>query len=261
MKIIGQIVDNNINKFDPWEGKVVPILLDSLKNRFQPRFKNRIFAAKVLAGALEDALKKMKIDKKESLLLLGIPRGGVVVADIVATKLPYNCEFDIVIPRKLTAPHNQEIAIGAVMEDEILFLNYEITTELEIDKEYIEKEKKKQLEEIKRRKSLYYSSLEKVPTIQNKVVILIDDGAATGATIIAAARWVKKKNPKILVIAVPVTSKDTVEMLKLECNIVVTGTTPSSSVFKTVGQYYQEFKPVEDERVIEICRSRNLFSL
>jgi hypothetical protein len=75
-------------------------------------------AAKILAGALEDSLKKLNLDKKkDSLLILGIPRGGVVVADIVASKLPYNCEFDIVIPRKLTAPYNQEIAIGAVMKE------------------------------------------------------------------------------------------------------------------------------------------------
>jgi predicted phosphoribosyltransferase len=92
-------------------------LFDSLKNRFQLRFKNREFGAKILAGALEDSLKKLKIDKKkDSLLILGIPRGGVVVADIVASKIPYNCEFNIVIPRKLTAPHNQEIAIGAIIE-------------------------------------------------------------------------------------------------------------------------------------------------
>jgi len=128
-------------------------LFDSLKNKFQLRFKNRVFAAKILAGALEDSLKKMKIDKAtDSLLILGIPRGDVIIADVVASKLPFNCEFDIVIPRKLTSPHNQEIAIGAIIEDGTLFLNDELINELEIDKEYIEKEKKRQLEEIKRRK-------------------------------------------------------------------------------------------------------------
>ncbi len=95
-------------------------LFDPLKSKFQLRFKNRIFAAKILAGALEDSLKKMKIDKKDdSLLLLGIPRGGVIVADVVASKLSYKCDFDIIIPSKLTAPHNQETAIGAIMEEDI----------------------------------------------------------------------------------------------------------------------------------------------
>ena len=234
-------------------------MLESLKSKFQLCFRNRIFAAKILAGALEDSLKKLKIDKrKESLLVLGIPRGGVVIADIVISKLPYSCKVDIVIPRKLTAPHNQEIAIGAIMEDESLFLNDELIRDLEIDDEYIEKEKVNQREEIKRRKSLYCNTLGKDPVIADKNVILVDDGAATGATLIVAARWIKKQNPKKLLIAIPVTSKDTFEALKRECDMVITGTTPSSSTFKTVGQYYQEFKPVEDEQVIEVCRRRKL---
>ena len=254
-------LNNNINKFELVMEESATSMFDSLKNKFQLRFKNREFAAKILAGALEDSLKKLKIDKKnDQLLILGIPRGGVIVADMIASKLPYNCEYDIVIPRKLIAPHNQEIAIGATMEDGILYLNDDLIKELEIDKEYIEKEKVRQLEEIKRRKSLYCSSQKNGYDIQNKIVILVDDGAATGATLIAAVRWIRKQNPKKLVIAIPVTSKDTSEMLKQECDLVVTGTTPSSSVFKTVGQYYQEFKPVEDQEVIKICNRRGLFS-
>jgi predicted phosphoribosyltransferase len=212
-----------------------------------------VFAAKILAGALEDSLRKMKLDKKkDSLVLLGIPRGGVIVADVIASKLSYNYELDIVIPRKLTAPHNQEIAIGAIMEDETIFLNDEIISELEIDSEYIEKEKIRQLEEIKRRKSLYHTPKAKVQDIQNKVVILVDDGAATGATVIAAARWVKRQNPDKLIIAIPVTSKDTLEILKEESDMVVTATTPSATNFKTIGQYFQEFKAVEDKEVIGV---------
>jgi len=230
-------------------------LFESLKNKFQLCFKNREFAAKVLEGALEDSLKKLKIDRKnDSLLMLGIPRGGVIVADIIASKIPYKAEFDILIPRKLTAPYNAEIAIGAILEeeDETIFLNDDLINELVIDREYIQREKARQIEEIKRRKALYCNSKEKIYNIQGKTVILIDDGAATGATLIAATRWIKKQNPKRIVIAIPVTSKDTFETLKKEYDMVVTGTTPSSSVFKTVGQYYQEFKPVEDKEVIEV---------
>lgn len=241
-------------------------MFDSLKNRFQLRFKNREFAAKILAGALEDTLKKIKIDKKDdSLLILGIPRGGIVVADIVASKLPYNCDFDVIFPKKLTAPHNQEIAIGAIIAEEkvkeTIFLNDELIRDLDIDNDYIEKEIQKQLEEIRRRKSLYYVQNEMLHRIDNKIIVLIDDGAATGATIIVAARWIRIHNPKKLIIAIPVTSKGTSNILKAECDMVVTGTTPSSAVFKTVGQYYQDFRPIEDHEVIEVCRKRILFKL
>jgi putative phosphoribosyl transferase len=241
-------------------------LFDTLKNKFQLRFKNREFAAKILAGALEDSLKKLKLDKKkDSLLILGIPRGGVVIADIVMTKLPYNCEFDIFIPRKLTAPHNQEIAIGAIISsddsnDIVTYLNDELIRDLGIGNEYLEKEKLRQLDEIKRRKTLYRNSKDKSLDITEKNVILVDDGAATGATLIVAARWLRRQNPCKLIIAIPVTSKDTSELLNKECDMVVTGTTPSASVFKTVGQYYQEFKPIEDEQVVEICKQRNTSS-
>ena len=219
-------------------------MFGSIKNRFQLRFKNREFAARILAGALEDSFKKLKIDKKQDdLLILGIPRGGVVVADIVYSKLKssssFNCEFDIIIPRKLGAPGNQEIAIGAIMDDETSYLNEDLVKELDVSKEQIEKEKAIQIEEIKRRKTLYRNSKSDYD-IDNKIVILVDDGAATGATLIAAARWLRNnRNPKKLMIAIPVSSKDTIEILKKECGIVVTGTTTSSvTAFKSVAQFY-----------------------
>jgi predicted phosphoribosyltransferase len=242
------------------------MILDSLKSKFQPRFKNRESAASILTGALEDSFKKIKVDKNhDNLIVFGIPRGGVVVADIVYSKLKsssFNCEFDVIIPRRLGAPGNQEIGIGAIITDKdeanapISYLNEPLIKELEISNEYIEKENEIQIKEIKRRNSLYQNNnIKSNYNIKDKIVVLIDDGAATGATLIAAARWLRKKEPKKLIIAIPVATKDTVELLKKECDIVITGTTASStSSFKSVGQFYQEFKPVDDEKVIEICK-------
>ena len=193
----------------------------------------------------------------DNIVVLGIPRGGVITADVVARKLSAKY-FDIVIPRKLTDIDNKEQAIGAIMEDGTTYLDKEIIEELSIPSDYIEKEKAYQIQEIKRRTSLYRrEGLEY--KIQGKVAILVDDGAATGATIIAAARWIKKnQNPKRLIIAIPVAPKDTVKLLKNECDDIVVVTTSPSSSFRSVSQYYQVFDPVSDERVIEIMRSRGM---
>jgi putative phosphoribosyl transferase len=250
-------------------------MFDSLKNKFQLRYKNRELAANILTGALKDSFRKLKVDKKQdSILVLGIPRGGVVVADIVFSKLKsasFNCEFDIIIPRKLGAPGNQEIAIGAIMdggeggeggEDEITTcLNEDLIKELGISQEYIENEKLKQIEEIKRRKLLYRNNHNKECNIDKKIIIIVDDGAATGATLLAAARWIKRKREqyKKLIIAIPVAPKDAVEALKKESDMVITGSTASSiATFKSLAQFYQEFKSVDDKKVIEICKKHKL---
>ncbi|HEY9387159.1 MAG TPA: phosphoribosyltransferase family protein [Nitrososphaeraceae archaeon] len=233
------------------------MLLDKIRSKFQFRLKDRSTAGSILATALIGNLKSR--EERQQSIVLGIPRGGVIVADIIAKKL--SCEFDIIIPHKLRAPHNEEVAIGAIMEDGTTYLNEVIVKELEIPKEYIEKEKSQQLEEIKRRASLYRNNtLKEYYRIENRTVILADDGAATGATIIAAARWLRAtKNPAHFIIAIPVAPKDTVNLLKRE-NIdhLEVITSPPASNFKSVGQYYQSFEPVTDEQVRQIMRKRNL---
>jgi putative phosphoribosyl transferase len=230
------------------------MIFDKVSDKFQLRFKDRANAANILAAALMDNLKSR--EERQQSIVLGIPRGGVIVADIIAKKL--SCEFDIIIPHKLRAPHNEEVAIGAIMEDGTTYLNEVIVKELEIPKEYIEKEKSQQLEEIKRRASLYCNNVSKgyYHQIENRTVILADDGAATGATIIAAARWLRAtKNPAHFIIAIPVAPKDTVNLLKRE-NIdhLEVITSPPASNFKSVGQYYQSFEPVTDEQVMKIMK-------
>jgi putative phosphoribosyl transferase len=188
-------------------------------------------------------------------MTLAIPRGGVIVGDRVAKNL--SSEFDIIIPRKLRSPCNEEVAIGAVMEDGYVYLNPEIVSELSISQDYIEKEKSIQINEIRRRTAIYRNRADTIATrIRDKnIIVLIDDGVATGATVIVAARWIKTINPYRLIIGVPVAPRDSVKLLKKEANHVEVITSPSSSKFKSVGQYYQDFEPITDEEVINIMKS------
>lgn len=220
----------------------------------------------MLSKALQDTLKKLKKKGAQTdssgkqfesnVLVIGIPRGGVVMADVISKKL--SCETDLVIPRKLGAPDNKELAIGAVVEDGTLYLNQDIVDDLNITNEYIEHEKLEQIEEIKRRKLQYQRAEQYEPSskIKGKIVILVDDGIATGATIIAAARWIKKYLPKYLIIAAPVATKETIGILANEADAIEIIATPPNSKFQAVAQFYQNFRPVEDGEIKQIL-SRN----
>ncbi|MDQ6864180.1 MAG: phosphoribosyltransferase [Thermoproteota archaeon] len=231
-------------------------MFKALTRKFQFRFKDRISAASILGEALKDMIKKGQL---RNVIILGIPRGGVVTADVVARKL--KCKMDIIIPRKLADPDNKEYAIGAVMEDGTTYLDEERVNEAYITKEYIETEKLHQIEEIKRRMRLYpvetsSEAADHYSYLKHSSVILVDDGAATGATIIVAARSIRNRfRPQRLVIAVPVAPKDTVRLLKQESDVTEVITSPSQ--FHSVGQYYKEFNPVSDEQVIKILQDRS----
>jgi putative phosphoribosyl transferase len=215
------------------------------------KFRDRIDAAEILAERLTESFNNLKINRQEA-VILGIPRGGVIIADIVARKL--STGFDIVIGRKLGAPENKELAIGAVMEDGTSYINRYLVDALLITQEYIEKEKLEQQNEIKRRKTLYRKTSDY--EIEKRVVTLVDDGIATGATIIAAARWIRKQKPKLLLLAVPVAPSQTVHLLRQEADFTEVVASPDN--FNAVGEFYSNFDPVADENVIEVMKKRNL---
>ncbi|MGA7044414.1 MAG: phosphoribosyltransferase family protein [Nitrososphaeraceae archaeon] len=215
------------------------------------KFRDRIDAAEILAERLTESFNNLKINRQEA-VILGIPRGGVIIADIVARKL--STGFDIVIGRKLGAPENKELAIGAVMEDGTSYINRYLVDALLITQEYIEKEKLEQQNEIKRRKTLYRKTSDY--EIEKRVVTLVDDGIATGATIIAAARWIRKQRPKLLLLAVPVAPSQTVHLLRQEADFTEVVASPDN--FNAVGEFYSNFDPVADENVIEVMKKRNL---
>jgi putative phosphoribosyl transferase len=232
-------------------------------SRFQLRFKDRVAAAHILANILESRFNHTTINKngsnKRDIIVLGIPRGGVVIADVVARKL--SADFDIIISKKIGSPDNKEDAIGAVTEDGTTYIDQQIVKRLKISRNYIEKEKSYQMEEIKRTLEIYSNSkeAERHCKIIGNTVILVDDGAATGATLITTARWIRKQKPKGLIISVPIAPRQTADLLKNEADAVEVITSPYCSNFISVEQFYQDFSPVTDDQVIEIMMNRGSY--
>ena len=210
------------------------------------KFRDRIDAGNLLAERLRERGPSHEI-------VLGIPRGGVIVGDIVAKKL--GADFDIVIPRKLGAPKNKELAIGAVMEDGTSYINTYIVNALRIPENYIQSERLRQAEEIRRRSTAYRKPGLSY-NITGRNIIIVDDGIATGATVIASAKWARKHRPSTLTIAVPVAPAQSVQVLEQESDSVIVLFMPQD--FGSVGEFYEEFGPVSDDQVTEIMRSRRL---
>lgn len=228
-------------------------------NAFQLRFKDRAGGGVALTTALRFTVKRKKDKKWGGILVLGIPRGGVIVADIVARKL--DAELDVIFPRKLRAPANKENAIGAVMPDGSTYLDNFQVISLKVSQEYIEQEKAEQVKEIANRIAIFRPEAQgnnRSYNIKGNTVILVDDGIATGSTVIAAARWIRKQEPEKLIIAAPVGQPQAIELLKAEADSVEVLSTPSN--FGSVNQFYQNFDQATDERVIEILKNRNLLS-
>lgn len=182
-------------------------------------------------------------------MVLAIPRGGVVIAYEAAKVL--DAPLDLIIPRKIGAPGNPELAIGAVTEDGTTILNQHIVDELGIPKEYIEMEKKNQIQEIRRRVNAYRGGAPS-QSLEGKTVILIDDGVATGATMKAAIHSIRKQKPATIVVAIPVGPPDTIDELKGEVDRLVCPVIYEP--FFAIGQFYEDFNQVSDEEVTQLMR-------
>lgn len=192
---------------------------------------------------------------KESLIVLAIPRGGVVLGDIIASE--FHCNLDIVVSRKIGAPFNKEFAIGAVMPGGSYFINEHIVGRFDISKNYIQNEVEIQKKEIERRLIKFRGNTMYDDKLSGKIVILVDDGIATGATIIAASQWIKEEKHKCrkLIVAVPVAPGigETIDKLNQIADKVIILYTPVE--FSAVGQFYEQFDQVSDEEV-KIIMSR-----
>ncbi len=174
----------------------------------------------------------LQYKNKKEVLVLGIPRGGIVVAAEVAKQL--HVPLDILIIKKLGAPGNEELAIGAVSVD---------SSYLGVSLEYIEKQTKKKQQEAKQRMD-FLRGKKPLYSVKNKTVILVDDGIATGSTMVMAIQVIKKQSPKKVVVAIPVAPSDTITKLEQFADEVICLQQPM--LFFAIGQFYRDFQQVED---------------
>ena len=203
-------------------------------------FRDRAEAGRKLAAALKEF-------KGRNLIVLGLPRGGVIVADEVAKAL--GAPLDIVVTRKIGAPGEPEYALGAVTQEGDVIMDRQAAESLGVSQEYLDDQVKKKREEVKERMKRFRGGAP-YPDLEGKVVIIVDDGIATGSSVGAAVMSVKKRKPKEIVVAVPVAPKDAVETLTGNEYRVVCLETPGP--FLAIGEFYGVFDQVEDEEVKQV---------
>jgi putative phosphoribosyl transferase len=203
-------------------------------------FANRRAAGRALAAELT---KRRLIDP----VVLALPRGGVPVAVEVASAL--KAPLDLVLVRKIGVPFQRELAAAAVVdggEPEIV-VNEDVIGLAGLDRGYIEQEAKRELAEIERRRQAYLGARPRVP-LEGRTLILVDDGIATGASIRAALKALRRRGPKALVLAVPVAPAEAVEALRAEVDQLICLETPEP--FYAIGIHYLDFRQLSDEEVI-----------
>lgn len=185
-------------------------------------------------------------------VVLGLPRGGVVVAAEIACALA--APLDVLIVRKLPAPHQSELALGAVAGGAApsIVLNRDIIAELKVDQAYLDRTIAIQQEEVRRREQLYRGPDRPAIPLHDRAVIVVDDGIATGATVRVALQAVRRWEPSRLVLAVPVAAPEALQTLRSEVDELVCLQSPPH--FQAVGQFYQCFDQTEDQQVMALLR-------
>jgi predicted phosphoribosyltransferase len=204
----------------------------------QPYFKNRRDAGRKLAAKLQ------KYAGRSDTIVLGLPRGGVPVAYEVALAL--DAPLDIFLVRKLGLPGHDELAMGAVASGGVRVLNEELIQSLEIPSTLIDAVAKREQQELERRERAYRDGRTPLD-LEGKTVILVDDGLATGASMVAAVVGVRAQNPARIVVAVPTASAETCELFERIVEEIVCAITPEP--FWSVGMWYQDFSQTSDDEV------------
>jgi predicted phosphoribosyltransferase len=204
------------------------------------RFKNRAEAGRQLAAALAKY-------RGDEIVILALPRGGVVLGYEIAKSL--HAPLDLVITRKIGYPGNEECALAAVAEDgHMICDSFGIS---HLDQEWLNLQAEKEMEEARRRRQVYLRGREPLP-VAGKVAIIVDDGVATGLTILLAIMELKHRNPKKIVVAVPVSSESAAERIRADADEMVVLDVPQN--FLSVGEHYEQFPQLGDEEVIRLMR-------
>jgi predicted phosphoribosyltransferase len=204
-------------------------------------FKDRKDAGTQLAEQLKEYI------GQENMIVLALPRGGVVTGVEIAKRL--RAPLDVLLVRKIGHPWQPELAVGAISETGNIVYNEDVVASAGVTKEYMRGEAARQREEIARRQQLYRNG-RKLVNLRGKTVILVDDGVATGATMKAAVETLKRQQVGKLVVAVPVAPPGTAEELQKTANVFVCLDMPED--FMSVGSYYEDFMQVTDAEVMQL---------
>ncbi len=203
------------------------------------RFKDRVHAGSLLCSELTYL-------KGRDVLVLAIARGGVVVGDVIAECI--DAMLDVIVPRKIGSPFNPELALGAVMHDGKCYINEHIARMLNVEQDYIKSAKEEMMREGTRMLMAYRGSTDY--NVEGRSVVLVDDGIATGATVLVSIAWCREHKPASITLAVPVMPRETYEVMKAQVDNIAVLLLPIE--FGAVGEFYDDFGPVSDYDVISI---------
>lgn len=207
------------------------------------RFRDRTHAGQYLAGKLQ------KYAHKPKTIVLGLPRGGVVVAHEIAKEL--GLPLDIFLVRKLGVPGYEELAMGAIASGGVRVLNQDVLRSINISRDDIQAIAQREEQELKRREAAYRNNRSRLD-IKDYTVILVDDGLATGATMRAAVVALRRQGPQKIIVAVPTASPDTCAEFRAKVDEIICGITPSP--FNAVGLWYDDFSQTSDEEVKHLLK-------
>lgn len=207
------------------------------------RFKDRVHAGQYLAERLN------QYANASDAIVLGLPRGGVVVAREIAERL--SLPLDIFLVRKLGVPGYEELAMGAIASGGVRVMNEEVMRQIRISESVLESVIRREELELKRRETAYRGNRPALD-VKGLTVILVDDGLATGATMRAAVKALRRQEPRKVVIAVPTASPDVCEEFRAEVDEILCGMTPAP--FHAVGAWYEDFSQTTDEEVQQLLK-------